>query len=193
MISMVEQKKRFPLFQLRFFKTYLLIHFWSVFPFLILGKHQKTYYFLSFSEACNFFKKQTQVQMFFCEFCGNFENNFLTEYLWSTASVINISIVQIQGCINKMILSNTEPAFTCSQLTAETREQCAKSVFKVRSSHPEVFLEISQISQQNICASVSFLIKLQTSACNFIKKVTLAQVLSCEFYEVIDVVQLPLL
>ena len=66
-----------------------------------------------------------------------------------------------------MILSNTEPAFTCSQLTAETREQCAKSVFKVRSSHPEVFLEISQISQQNICASVSFLIKLQTSACNF--------------------------
>ena len=92
-----------------------------------------------------------------------------------------------------MILSNTEPAFTCSQLTAETREECVKSVFKVRSSHPEVFLEISQISQQNICASVSFLIKLQTSACNFIKKVTLAQVLSCEFYEVIDVVQLPLL
>ena len=139
MISMVEQKKRFPLFQFRFFKTYLLIYFCPVFPFLILWKHQKTYDFLLFSEACNFFKKQTQVQMFFCEFCGNFENNFLTEYLWSTASVINISIVQIQGCINNMILSNTQLAFTCSQLTAETPEQCVKSVFKVRSSHPEVF------------------------------------------------------
>ena len=47
-----------------------------------------------------------------------------------------------------------------------------------------MFLEISQISQENICASVSFLIKLQTSACNFIKKGTLAQVFSCEFCEI---------
>ena len=38
----------------------------------------------------------------------------------------------------------------------------------------KVFLEISQNSQENICARESFLIKLQVSAsaCNFIKKET---------------------
>ena len=51
-----------------------------------------------------------------------------------------------------------------------------------RCSAKNVFLEISQNSQENFCASVSFLIKLQ--ACNFIKKETLAQVFSCEFYEI---------
>ena len=45
----------------------------------------------------------------------------------------------------------------------------------------KVYLEISQNSQENICARVSFLIKL---ACNFIKKETLAQVFSCEFCEI---------
>ena len=47
----------------------------------------------------------------------------------------------------------------------------------------KVFLEISQNSQENTCAS-SFLIKLQVSgkvqvSCNFIKRETLAQVFSC--------------
>ena len=46
----------------------------------------------------------------------------------------------------------------------------------------KVFLEISQNLQENTCARVSFLIKLQ--ACNFIKKETLAQVFSCEFCEI---------
>ena len=45
-------------------------------------------------------------------------------------------------------------------------------------------LEISQNSQENTCARVSLLIKLQASACNFIKKETLTQVFSCEFYEI---------
>ena len=40
----------------------------------------------------------------------------------------------------------------------------------VRSSRPEVFLIILQNSQENTCAWVSFLIKLQASPCNFIKK-----------------------
>ena len=48
----------------------------------------------------------------------------------------------------------------------------------------KVFLEVSQNSQENTCARVSFLINLQTSACNFIKKETLAQVFSCEFCEI---------
>ena len=47
----------------------------------------------------------------------------------------------------------------------------------------KVFLEISQNSQENTCARVSFLIKLQTLG-NFIKKEALAQVFSCEFCEI---------
>ena len=49
-----------------------------------------------------------------------------------------------------------------------------------RCSVKKVFLEMSQNSQKNTCARVSFLIKLLAS-CNFIKKETLAQVFSCEF------------
>ena len=44
----------------------------------------------------------------------------------------------------------------------------------------KVFLEISQNSRENRPS----LIKLQVSACNFIKKETLAQVFSCEFCEI---------
>ena len=50
----------------------------------------------------------------------------------------------------------------------------------------KVFLEISQNLQENTRVWVSLLIKLQASACNFIKKETLAQVFSCEFYETFD-------
>ena len=42
-----------------------------------------------------------------------------------------------------------------------------------------MFLEISQNSRENICARVSFL-----EACNFIKNEALAQMISCEFYEI---------
>ena len=42
-----------------------------------------------------------------------------------------------------------------------------------------MFLEISQNSQENACARISFLIKNL-----FIKKETLAEVLSCEFYKI---------
>ena len=47
-----------------------------------------------------------------------------------------------------------------------------------------MFQKISQNSQENTCARVSFLIKLQASTCNFIKKETLAQLFSCEFCEI---------
>ena len=46
----------------------------------------------------------------------------------------------------------------------------------------KIFLETSQNSQEKTCATVSFLIKLQTS--NFVKKETPAQVFSCEFCEI---------
>ena len=46
-----------------------------------------------------------------------------------------------------------------------------------------VFLKISQNSQENFYARVSFLIKLQAKACNFIKKEALVQVFSYEFWK----------
>ena len=47
-----------------------------------------------------------------------------------------------------------------------------------------MFLEISQNSQENTCVRVYFLVQLQASAYNFIKIETLAQVFSCEFFEI---------
>ena len=49
----------------------------------------------------------------------------------------------------------------------------------------KVFLEISQNLQENTCARVSFLMKLQVCGpATFIKKETFAQVFSCEFLEI---------
>ena len=54
-----------------------------------------------------------------------------------------------------------------------------------RGSVKKVFLEISQNSQENTCARVSFLIKLQNKpATLFLKKETLAQEFSYEFCEI---------
>ena len=47
-----------------------------------------------------------------------------------------------------------------------------------------MLLENLQNSQENLCARVSFLIKLQAEARNFIKKETQAQVFSREFCEI---------
>ena len=52
-----------------------------------------------------------------------------------------------------------------------------------RCSAKKVFLEILENSQENICAKVIFLIKLQAKACNFVEKDTLPQALSCQFCE----------
>ena len=48
----------------------------------------------------------------------------------------------------------------------------------------KVFLEIWQDSQENTCARVSFLIKLEGSGLPLFEKETLAHVLSCEFYKI---------
>ena len=58
--------------------------------------------------------------------------------------------------------------------------RCAEAVTR-RCSVKNLFLKISKNSQENTCARVSFLIKLQAGTCNFIIKETLAQLFSCEF------------
>ena len=53
-----------------------------------------------------------------------------------------------------------------------------------RYSVKKVFLDISQNSQENNCARVSFLIKLETSVVQLYYCKTLAQVFSCEFCKI---------
>ena len=58
-----------------------------------------------------------------------------------------------------------------------------------RSSRPELFYKKGVLRNfakliENARARVSFLIKLQAEACNFIKKDTLALVFSCEFRKI---------
>ena len=65
-----------------------------------------------------------------------------------------------------------------------TTAKKAEAVTQTCSFLKKMFLEISQNSQESTCARVSFLIKLQVEACNLIKKETLAQVFSCEFWEI---------
>ena len=65
-----------------------------------------------------------------------------------------------------------------------SRENLNPEAVAQRCSVKKVFLEITQNSQENTCARVSFVIKLQAETCNFIKKETLAQVFSCEFCEI---------
>ena len=60
----------------------------------------------------------------------------------------------------------------------------ARSTVAQRCSVKKVFLEISQNSQENTCARVSFLITLQATTCNVIKKETLTQVFFCEYCEI---------
>ena len=44
------------------------------------------YFIMLLPQACNFIKKETQVQVFTCEFCEISKNTFFTEHLWVTAS-----------------------------------------------------------------------------------------------------------
>ena len=69
-------------------------------------------------------------------------------------------------------------------LLMDGSENYIAEALALRYSVKKVFLEISQNSQENICARFSFLIKLQASDRQFYEKKTLAQVLSCEFYEI---------
>ena len=53
-----------------------------------------------------------------------------------------------------------------------------------RCSVKKVFLKFLQNSQENTCARICFLLKLQANAWNFIEKETLSRVFSCEFCEI---------
>ena len=68
------------------------------------------------------------------------------------------------------------------------KKSCSQKFLKFTGKHQchsLVFNKVAgQNSQENTCARVAVLIKLQASASNFIEKETLAQVFSSEFSEI---------
>ena len=53
------------------------------------GKHlHQSTFFDKVADVCNFIKKDTPAEVFFCEFCKISKNTFFTEHLWTTASVL---------------------------------------------------------------------------------------------------------
>ena len=107
-----------------------------------------------------------------------------TEITWSTLFWANQSHI-----ICALILPNPDTSlalffFQATPSLIRFSGVVMKEAVSQRCSVKDVFLEISQNLLENTCAGVSFLIKLQVWACNFIKKETLAQVFSCEFCKI---------
>ena len=76
--------------------------------------------------------------------------------------------------------------YACEPKTYYYNTDVCKDSNDYRSSRPEVFLEISQKSQENTCARVClFLDKVAgLRPATFFSKMTLVQVSSCEFCEI---------
>ena len=106
----------------------------------------------------------------------------LSSTLWNTSFkfiIIHIHSVQIStGCF----CSTTFTIYSTVSFWFDFLHKWSSEAVAQRCSVKKVFLQISQNSQENTCARVYFLIKLQ--ACNFIEKETLAQMLCCEFCEI---------
>ena len=77
-------------------------------------------------------------------------------------------------------ISSSHLDLLCQISTFDITENLLHFVF--RSSRLEMFCKKGFC--ENTCAWASFLVKLQAQVCNFIKKETLAQVFSCEIFEI---------
>ena len=73
------------------------------------------------------------------------------------------------------LLLNLELSYICSLKTWPRQTKGQKQPPEVFCKKRCSFLEISQNPQENTCARVSFVIKLQGRACNFVKKETREQ------------------
>ena len=111
-------------------------------------------------------------------------------------SIYTFSFVVIRFCFLESDFTIFEKCYKASEILSKQFSRNRKvawdfgyQISLFRSSHQrhsikKLSLEILQNSQESTCAGVYFLLKLQASACNSIKKQTLAQVFSCEFCEI---------
>ena len=89
--------------------------------------------------------------------------------------------------ISELLLCNTNECrsnFPKSLKNTYLEEVLCREAVLRRCSVKKVYLKISQNSQKNTFAGVSFLIKFQAEACRFIKKETPALVFSCKFCKI---------
>ena len=97
----------------------------------------------------------------------------------------------LKGLLNNEDSMSKDSIVNCSFCVKRLIKLLSAEAVVRRCSEKKVFLVISRNSHKNTCARVSFLIKLQASACNFIKKETLSQGkealakgFTCEFCEI---------
>ena len=93
-----------------------------------------------------------------------------------------LTVFSRKHCCTKKLISPTLKQNTKVMMRLLVT-QYQKAVSR-RCSIKKVFLKVSQNSQENTCVRVSFLIKLQALACNFIKRECLAHMFSCTFCEI---------
>ena len=144
------------------------------------------------SQTCNLIKEEARAQVFYCEFFEISKNTFFTEDLWATASKSVSEMLIFRGSSSTMffkvsVLKNViilEPLFNnkvADLLLQNTSGGCFKvfvaantflqvnMVFIADSrtgftldSLKKVATENFQISQENECVEISFLIELHT-------------------------------
>ena len=124
------------------------------------------------------------IKGFFCK-CDQFRN-FLR--IWSHLLSISLmeNFILCAVCCAQDLLWITKLGVTVNKYYPK---KVLPSHYLLRSSHRRCsikkgFLKISQNSQENTLARVSFIIKMQAEASNFIKKETLILVLSFEICEI---------
>ena len=103
---------------------------------------------------------------------------------WPRVTGLSLSL-SLSVCLSLSLSLSRSLSLTLSLYTSWKHQKISSFLFIKTAtwscSVKKVFLEILQNSQENTCARVSFLIKLQAG---LQKKETLAQVFSCEFCEI---------
>ena len=151
------------------------------------------------TKVCNFIIKETLAQKFSCEFCKISKNTFLHRPTPVVASITNYLIIVLikMRLLLFLVFSQYELACKHGIIFHISITNWSNFVFWIafsntwcnRSSRPEVFSKkgvlrnFAKFTWKLLCQSL-FFNKVAGPACNFIKKETLAQVFSCEFYEI---------
>ena len=126
-------------------------------------------------------------------------NNHIKHLLKAVVQRCSVKKVILEISLRGCVYDNWKPGFLphlifeqrtfLRRVTAHwSRGQAKKSSVDQSELEKEVVSDCKKNymlnSQENTCASISFLIKLQASDCILIKKETLAQVFSCKFCEI---------
>ena len=102
-------------------------------------------------QVCNFIKKETLAQVFFCEFCEISQNTFFTEHLWTTASlntplIIFLSLSDLKN-VHILVQLYSHIIIRCSGLEVFFKSTC--NFTKMRPQHKYKSFNVVQIIQLN--------------------------------------------